>query len=752
MSSEPDWQEPPRRRSTREERKECIDKVLQGASVLLSEARAGGQESLTVGLEGIMAAALRLKGLVEGGAAPVEAKRAPTGPAPEPDVKTAPQGQRADSKTSRPGRAGGQTLVLVVDDNPLNREMLGRRLGQKGYAIEEACDGSEALAKIEEKPYDLILLDIMMPGLSGTEVLARIREKHSLSDLPVIMATAKDSAEDVLDSLKKGANDYVTKPLDFPIVLARVEVQLAYKRAKEEAQKLAKDLSASNRRLEEVQRRLVELQQGATGATQGLAAWTQTMVEGIAPLVGVREIGVYSIDEKGVHPLTATSSGLPAPAPSELEDARHGPKERGGKGSAQTVVAVLGPLGELHGGVVVPARVSLWADTERQLLDSFVRNLGTALDLQKVRGRLAEVEQRRAQSKQEMIARGIDVLTVCPLCKRCYSQAQTHCTLDGQVLKTPRLLPYRIAGRYRLVQLIGEGGMGTVFRAQDERLGRRVAMKILRSECFEDGEGHVRLQQEARAVANIDHPGVVKIFDSGDLEDGSAFLVMELVDGVNLKNVLERSGRGSCHQVATLIRQGAGALEAAHRAGVIHRDLKPENFICTPIDGSFQAKLLDFGVAKTIEVDTGVTRAGIVLGTPRYMSPEQVQDKPLDQRSDLYSFAVVAYECLAGMPVVAESGLPKVMMDVAVKTAPRITRYLPWMPERVASAFSKALEKDPEKRPKSLSEWAASFVDTLDAIPDETPGWDFSDPLYAGDHVRTVSYDVLKADPPAEKK
>ncbi|HKC24217.1 MAG TPA: response regulator, partial [Thermoanaerobaculia bacterium] len=302
--SEPDWQEAPRRRSTREERRECVEGILRGASVLLAEARARGQESLTLGISSVIDAATRLKELLDGAAGDgVRRVSLPAGDA-EPAASAAPARPAAAARAR--GAASDAVSLLVVDDNPLNREMLGRRLSQKGYRVEEASDGEEALAKIGTGRFDLVLLDIMMPGLSGTEVLKRVRERHSISDLPVIMATAKDTAEDVLDALKLGANDYVTKPLDFPIVHARIEVQLATKRAKEEAQRLARDLSASNRRLEEVQRRLVELQQGATGATQGLAAWTRTMAEGISPLVGVSEIGVFTVDERSVRPLGAS--------------------------------------------------------------------------------------------------------------------------------------------------------------------------------------------------------------------------------------------------------------------------------------------------------------------------------------------------------------------------------------------------------------------------------------------------------------
>src|SRR5919109_3072735 len=145
-----------------------------------------------------------------------------------------------------------QGSLLVVDDNPLNRDMLARRLTRRGYTVTVAADGYQALAMIEAQRFDLVLLDIMMPGISGLDVLKTVRQRYSVADLPVIMATAKDQSEDIVAALKLGANDYVTKPLDFPVVLARTETQLALKRAMEEIQRLAAQLELRNRFIRDI--------------------------------------------------------------------------------------------------------------------------------------------------------------------------------------------------------------------------------------------------------------------------------------------------------------------------------------------------------------------------------------------------------------------------------------------------------------------------------------------------------------------
>src|SRR5262245_60411937 len=164
-----------------------------------------------------------------------------------------------------------QGSLLVVDDNEMNRDMLARRLARRGYTVAVAADGQQALQMLEAQQFDLILLDIMMPGISGLDVLKILRERYSVADLPVIMATAKDQGEDIVEALTLGANDYVTKPLDFPVVLARTETQLSLKRANEEVRRLAKELEVRNRFIqqtfgrylsEEVVRRLLETPEG----------------------------------------------------------------------------------------------------------------------------------------------------------------------------------------------------------------------------------------------------------------------------------------------------------------------------------------------------------------------------------------------------------------------------------------------------------------------------------------------------------
>jgi adenylate cyclase len=189
----------------------------------------------------------------------------------------------------------GQTRLLVVDDNELNRDMLSRRLGSRGFQVEVAADGKEALRRMGAEHFDLVLLDVMMPEVSGIEVLRRVRERWSESDLPVIMATARDATEDVVEALGLGANDYVTKPLDFPVVLARIEAQLTLKRQKAEIRRLAEDLELRNRFIRSLFGRYVseEVVAGLLDSPEG-------------PLLGgeSRKVTLLMSDVRGFTPLT----------------------------------------------------------------------------------------------------------------------------------------------------------------------------------------------------------------------------------------------------------------------------------------------------------------------------------------------------------------------------------------------------------------------------------------------------------------
>lgn len=252
-----------------------------------------------------------------------------------------------------------------------------------------------------------------------------------------------------------------------------------------------------------------------------------------------------------------------------------------------------------------------------------------------------------------------------------------------------------VGSRYRLERPLANGGMGDVWVAEDELLGRRVATKLLRSELAEDEGFRQRFRAEAQAAARLTHPGVVAVYDYGE-DDGVPFLAMELVNGEPLSSLLQRRGRLSTAESMSIVTQAASALDAAHREGLVHRDVKPANLLLRP-DG--RLKVTDFGIVRAVDGAT-VTDVGTVMGTVAYMSPEQVRGQRVTAASDLYSLGVVAYECLSGVrPFDAEE-------SIAVALA-HVRDPLPALPSEIAPdvrrLVSAMLEKEPAHRPSSAS-------------------------------------------------
>jgi serine/threonine protein kinase/tetratricopeptide (TPR) repeat protein len=255
--------------------------------------------------------------------------------------------------------------------------------------------------------------------------------------------------------------------------------------------------------------------------------------------------------------------------------------------------------------------------------------------------------------------------------------------------------------RYRIESVIGEGGMGKVYKAHDSDLDRTVALKLVRPELAKDENSLQRFKQELLLASSISHRNILRIHDLGDV-DGVKFISMAFVQGMDLHDLIAKLGRLPTERAVNIAKQLAGALEAAHAEGVVHRDLKPRNVL---IDVDDHIYISDFGLAKSLDADkTGMTRVGEVLGTPRYMSPEQAESKSADNRSDIYSLGIILYEMLTGeVPFTGESSLQVMFQHVQQK--PKDPRLLnPEMPEYLAAVILKCLEKDPALRYQNAQE------------------------------------------------
>src|SRR5215208_3485980 len=258
----------------------------------------------------------------------------------------------------------------------------------------------------------------------------------------------------------------------------------------------------------------------------------------------------------------------------------------------------------------------------------------------------------------------------------------------------------QVVSHYRLEEEIGRGGMGVVYRATDTRLGRALAIKMLPADATADPDRNARFVREAQAASALNHPHIVTIYDIG-AADGVTFIAMELVDGTPLDRVLAASPL-TIVQAVEYGAQIAAALEAAHASGIVHRDIKPGNIMITR-DG--RVKVLDFGLAKLVErapdeaTKTALaTRAGVILGTAAYMSPEQAEGRPVDRRSDIFSLGGVLYEMLAGRRPFAGSSDIGVITAILRDTPAPVQSARRDVPAAVAAIVDRCLAKDPALR------------------------------------------------------
>ncbi len=264
--------------------------------------------------------------------------------------------------------------------------------------------------------------------------------------------------------------------------------------------------------------------------------------------------------------------------------------------------------------------------------------------------------------------------------------------------------------RYRVVRLLGEGGMGAVYEAENVKIGRRVAVKVLHRQYARDAGVVARFHREAKAATAIGHPHIIEVLDLGELPDGGTFMVLELLSGHDWSDEL-RGGGQPLPRVASILVQVCDALEAAHEKGIVHRDLKPDNIFLIERHGRDDfVKVLDFGISKmqpSPEEQKQITGTHMILGTASYMSPEQVRStKSVDHRSDLYTVGVILFRALTGaFPVDADS-LPILLMNICQAPRPSLAQHRPDLPREVVELCDRLLSIDPAVRPSSAREIA----------------------------------------------
>ena len=534
-------------------------RIVQAASDLLSTDPERHDEMFTGDLRKILAAAERLAPSAAAPAAPAAPTAATTGSVPAPGPP--------------------QAWILVVDDSAENRDMLGRRLERAGHAVASADSGRRALELLATRPFDLVLLDVMMPDLDGYATLDAIKSNLALRDIPVIMISAVDEVQSIVRCIERGAEDYLPKPFDPVLLRARINASLDKKRFRDQE---------------------VEY---------------------------LREVG------RVIEAATAVEAGTYRP------------------GSLAPVAQRADKLGRL--ARVFDSMVSQMKARESRLKDQ-------------VRDLRRDIEQARRDSKESALV------------------------VDGGNLRTGE----RLAQRYEVQGVLGRGGMGTVYRARDLELEEDVAIKTLRPELISDPRLLDRFKDEIRLARRLSDTHIVRTHDFGEWA-GVYYLTMEYVEGITLRTLLDTRGRLGVSSTLGLATQLAQSLAVAHEHGVIHRDIKPQNML---LDHAGVLKVMDFGVARLAERTTSMTEAGLVLGTPAYMAPEQLMAEKVDARSDLYAAGVVMYECLTGQqPFQANSVIS--LVAKLLKDEARAPRELnPDVPPALSAIVLQLLAKDPEQR------------------------------------------------------
>ena len=264
-------------------------------------------------------------------------------------------------------------------------------------------------------------------------------------------------------------------------------------------------------------------------------------------------------------------------------------------------------------------------------------------------------------------------------------------------------------------RLIGEGGMGLVWEAEQVSLSRMVALKLIRAELAADPDFRTRFQKEARVAASIDHPNVVTVFDSGEV-DGKLFISMALIEGPSVRELIAAEGSVKPKRAVAILAQAAAGLDAAHAAGLVHRDVKPSNILLSIKHD--RALITDFGIAKARDASRS-TNTGVVIGTPLYVAPEQIQGGTVDARSDVYSLGVVFYEMLAGLPPFEKETVVATMW-AHLNEAPPQASAVKGVPSSVDQVIAKAMAKDPSERYATPSELARAAVAAITGDGAET--------------------------------
>ena len=659
--------------------------------------------------------------------------------------------------------------ILLVDDDATNLDVLRHTLDGRGYRLFVTRNGESAIEVARRVHPLLILLDVVMPGIDGYETCRRLKADPETREAAVIFLSSLDDTKDKVRGLEVGAVDFVSKPFQKDEVVARVNTHLTLQRLRRQLEarnaELARELAVAQEFLTDARRRVEGPLLGDSPAVRALresieryAADTELVLltgpQGAGHEAAARAIHHASArsrhafihvncamlargQDPGIFNRPATSAEPGAAVPMTLlELATRGTLyleeiHRLGSDLQEQLAAVLESVDAARerGNPVVPD-VRFIADTSAPLTTAsgFHPKLLSLVERRQLRvpslteraedvteialfflrqharriGAVVETISEQSMKRLRKYRWPGDVGELQSVIERAVTSAREP-VLEIDAALLDEGLPL---GHYRLMEKLGEGGMGEVWRARHQLLARPCAIKLIRPELLGESKREVaveRFRLEARTIARLTSPNTVRLYDFGVSETGSFYFVMELLTGMDVFALVQRFGPLPPERAVAVLRQACRSLAEAHAAGVLHRDIKPHNLFLCRLGVEFDVlKVLDFGLVKSLHDDvTQITADGALTGTPAYMPPERVLGAPAEERSDIYALGCVAYWMLTGRTVF--TGEPMAVMIQHARTPPprpsKVSGFP--IPDRLEEIVLACLEKAADKRPSS---------------------------------------------------
>jgi DNA-binding NtrC family response regulator len=680
--------------------------------------------------------------------------------------------------------------ILLVDDDASNLDVLRHTLDGRGYRLYVSRSGEAALDVARRVRPLLILLDVVMPGIDGYETCRRLKADPATAEAAVIFLSSLDETRDKVRGLEVGAVDFVSKPFEADEVIARVNTHLTLQRLQRQLearnQELARELEVARELQTDARRRVDGALLGQSPAIRALRESIERYAKSgeVVLLTGVPGAGheaaaraIHHASPRGGQAFIHVNCGLLAPEQDAgllqsaaasggsrfslldvasrgtlyLEEVQRLPFQtqarladvleasesarEAGRTTGHDVRFVAFSSAPLAAGGACHDRLRAALERRQLRIPGLAERADDVPELaqffvsQHARriGALVESIGHESLKRLKRYHWPGDVAELQGLLERSVASAR------GPVLEIdPALLAEGVPlGSYRLLEKLGEGGMGEVWRARHQLLARPCAVKLIRQERLAGASSEkavARFRQEARAISQMSSPNTVRLYDFGVSESGSLYFVMELLVGLDLATLVQRFGPLPPERVVGVLRQACRSLAEAHAAGLLHRDIKPHNLLLCRLGLDFDVvKVLDFGLVKSLrEGNAELTADGALTGTPAYMPPERVFGDAADERSDIYSLGCVAYWMLTGRPVF--TGETMALLVHHAKTAPEPLSKIAGVaiPAQLERLVMSCIEKDPQRRPASALElWQRLGELTLDTpwTPERAEEW-----------------------------